>query len=85
MFGHNKSVVDSSMKYHSKIHKMRVVLSFHRVMETIATGIISHSFILGSLNPDDIMKHYWSRDKVKCTLKPLMFWQGNTAELFEEE
>ena len=33
MFGDNKSVVDSSMTPHGKIHKRHVALSFHHVRE----------------------------------------------------
>jgi hypothetical protein len=31
MFGDNKSVVDSSMQVHSKLHKRHTMLSYHRV------------------------------------------------------
>ena len=36
IFGGNKSVVNSSMKFHSKPHKRHNALSFHRVRESIA-------------------------------------------------
>jgi hypothetical protein len=36
MFGNNKSVVDSSMGLHAKLHKRHTMLSFHHVREAIA-------------------------------------------------
>ena len=49
MFGDNKSVVDSSMSPNVKIHKHHVVLSFHRVRESIASGIVTYQFIDGNI------------------------------------
>jgi hypothetical protein len=40
MFGNNKSVVDSSMQVYVKLHKRHNMLSFHRVREAIASGMI---------------------------------------------
>jgi hypothetical protein len=40
MFGDNKSVVESSMGLHAKLHKGHTMLSFHRVREAIASGIV---------------------------------------------
>ena len=40
MFGDNKSVVDSSMQLSAKLHKRHTMLSFHRVREAIAAGIL---------------------------------------------
>ena len=28
---------------------------------------------------------HWIQDNVWCMLQPLMFWKGDTVELFEEE
>jgi hypothetical protein len=40
MFGDNKSVVDSSTKIHSKLHKRHTALSFHRVREAVAAKVV---------------------------------------------
>jgi hypothetical protein len=45
MFGDNKSVVDSSMQLHAKLHKRHTMLSFHRVREAIASGIVGFFYI----------------------------------------
>jgi hypothetical protein len=57
MFGDNKSVVDSSMGLHTKLHKRHTMLSFHRVREAIASGIVGFYFIPGELNPADILSN----------------------------
>ena len=54
MFGDNKSVVDSSMQLDAKLHKRHTMLSFHRVREAIAAGILSFYFLSG----DDILQTY---------------------------
>ena len=58
MFGDNKSVVDSSMTPHAKIHKRHVALSFHRVREAIAAKIIRYHFIIGNINPANILSKH---------------------------
>ena len=55
MFGDNKTVVDSSTKVHAKLHKRHTMLSFHRVREAIASGMIGFYFIPGDINPADIL------------------------------
>jgi hypothetical protein len=40
MFRDSKSVVDSSMGLHGKLHKHHTMLSFHRVREAIVSGIV---------------------------------------------
>ena len=54
MFGDNKSVVDSSMQVHAKLHKRHTMLSFHHVCECIASGVVGFYFLNGDSNPDDI-------------------------------
>ena len=39
IFGDNESVVNSSMKFHAKIHKQHNTISFHWVRESIAADI----------------------------------------------
>ena len=58
MFGDNRSVVDSSMTPHAKIHKRHVALSFHRVREAIAAKIVGYYFIPGEINPADILSKH---------------------------
>jgi hypothetical protein len=84
MFGDNKSVVDSSTLPHSKLNKRHTALSFHRVREAIAAGIIGFYFIPGEANPADILTKHWGYQQIWKVLKPLLFWLGDTADLVEE-
>jgi hypothetical protein len=83
MFGDNKSVVDSSMQIHAKLHKRHTMLSFHRVRETIAAGIVTFHFIPGDDNPADILSKHWGYTQIKERLKALLFWKGDTADIQE--
>ena len=84
MFGDNKSVVDSSSIPHSKLHKRHNFLSFHRVREAIAAKIVTVNFIPGSINPADLLSKHWGHQQVKVVLKTLLFYEGNTHDLFED-
>jgi hypothetical protein len=60
MFGDNKSVVDSSMELHTKLHKHHTMLSFHQVREAIMSGLVGfYYFIPGKINPADILSKHW--------------------------
>jgi hypothetical protein len=82
MFGDNKTVVDSATKIHAKLHKRHTALSFHRVREAIAAGFIGFHHIPGSRNPADVLSKHWSYASVWSILQPpLLFWQGDTANI----
>ena len=83
MFGDNKSVVDSSITPHAKLHKRHTALSFHRVREAIAAKIIAFYHIAGEANPADILSKHWAYSSIWPLLKPLMFWQGDTLDILE--
>ena len=85
MFGDNKSVVDSSMTPNGKLHKRHIALSFHRVRESIAAGIVNYLFIDGKHNPADALSKHWAHNDIWPTLKPILFWPGDTMECFESE
>jgi hypothetical protein len=80
MFGDNKSVVDSSTQIHAKLHKRHNMLSFHRVREAIAAGMINFIFINGEINPADILSKHWGYAQIWPLLRPLLFWYGETDE-----
>jgi hypothetical protein len=85
MFGDNESVVKSGSIPHSRLNKRHVALSYHSVREAIAAGIISFSHIPGAINPSDILSKHWGYQQVWPTLKPILFWEGDTAVLLREE
>jgi hypothetical protein len=76
MFGDNLAVVKSSTLPKAKLHKRHTLLSFHRVREAIAAGIIYFIHIDGRINPADILSKHWGHAQV--WEKPLLFWQGDT-------
>ena len=81
MFGDNESVVDSSNRLHAKLHKRHNALSFHRVREAIASGFVTFTHLPGSENPADILSKHWGYSDIWSTLKPLLFWAGDTANI----
>ena len=64
VFVYNKTVVDSSVTPNGKIHKRHVALSFHRVRENIAAGIVSYQFIDGKHKPEDVLSNNWAHNDV---------------------
>ena len=73
------------MQVNDKVHKRHTMLSFHRVREAIASGMIDSVFIPGAINPADIVSKHWGYNQVKKQLKALIFWQGNTEDIGDDE
>ena len=86
MFGDNKSVVDSSMTLHPKLHKRHTALSFHRVREAIASGMCEFHHVNGKVNPADLLSKHWGYQQVwhNC-LRPLLFLHGDPRKVILEE
>ena len=81
MFGDNKSVVDSSTQVHAKLHKRHNILSFHRVREAVASGMLVFYFIPGTINPADILSKHWGYAQVWEQLRTVLFWKGDTGDI----
>jgi hypothetical protein len=79
MFGDNKSVVDSSMQLHAKLHKQHTMLSFHRVRKAITSGIVGFFYVPGDINLANILSKHWGYSQIRECLKSLLFWKGDTA------
>ena len=84
MFGDNESVVNSATTPHGKLHKRHIMLSYHRVREAIASGMIVFTYLPGWLNPADILSKHWSYKAVWRNLKAILFWQGDTANIDDD-
>ena len=85
MFGDNESVVKSGSIPHSRLNKRHQALSYHAVREAIASGMLSFNHIPGPINPADILSKHWGYQQVWPTLKPIMFWKGDTADLLLQD
>ena len=81
MFGDNKSVVDSATKPQSKLHKRHQLLSFMKVQQCVASGMVSYNFVPGDLNPADMLSKAWGRYQIWPMLNALLFFKGDTAEI----
>ena len=85
VFGDNKMDVDSSTIPHAKLHKHHNALSFHHVVwEAIAAKFIAMHHLDGIFNPADILSKHWAYPQVWHNLKPLLFFQGDMAQLYDE-
>ena len=78
-----KSVVDSASIPHFKLHKRHNALSFHRVCETIASGILRFFHVDSEANPADMLSKHWGYQQTWPLLQPLLFWRGDTANTEE--
>jgi hypothetical protein len=84
MFGDNKSVIDSSNVPYGKLHKRHNALSYHRVREAAASKIISLHYLPSEFNPADILSKHWGYQQIWSILKPILFYQGDTADLLQD-
>jgi len=82
LFGDNKTVVDSSTQPHSRLHKRHLMLSYHYVREALASGAYVYAFVPGEANPSDILSKHWGHQVVWPLLKPILFHQGDTYDLW---
>jgi hypothetical protein len=73
LFGDNKSVVDSSMQLHAKLHKRHTLFSSCRVREAIASVVVGFFFIPGEINPVNIHSKHLGYSQIKERLKSLLF------------
>ena len=83
MFGDNETVVNTASIPHSRLHKRHNALSYHRVREAIAAGVLRFHYMRGEDNPADILSKHWGYQKVWPQMKALLFWEGDTAKLLE--
>ena len=82
LFGDNNSVVGSSTTPDTKLSKRHVMLSFHKVREAIASGMVRFHFLRGDTNPADILSKHWANASVWQQLRTFLHWKGDTADLF---
>ena len=73
MFGDNKSVVTNSTIPHSTLQQRHHALSYHRVREAIASGLLEYHWINGDTNPADIVSKHWGMAQAWPLLRPILF------------
>ena len=83
IFGDNGSVVKSGSIPHSPLKKRHLALAYHFTREAIASGAIDFRWMDGNINPADILSKHWGYQAIWTQLQPIMFWMGDTAELFK--
>ena len=59
----------------SALHKRHNALSYHRVREAVAAGILEFHWIDGKINPADILSKHWSHATAWPMLQPLLYWR----------
>ena len=84
MFGDNKLVVDSSITPYATLNKRHTILSFHRVRQAIAAGVIKFYHVPGQENPADVLSKHWGYSQVWELLRPLLFWHGDTSGCIDD-
>jgi len=81
MCGDNQSVVNTGSVPQGKLHKRHNALSYHKTREAVAAGITRFYHIDGKVNPADIMSKHWDYPSIWESLRPILFWEGDTADL----
>lgn len=79
LFGDNQSVIISSTNPQLPLNKWHNVLSYHRVREAIAAGIVDFQKVQGVNNIADVLSKHWGFQQAWPVFKPLLFWQGDTS------
>ena len=85
LFGDNESVVKSGTMPHSVLSKHHHALVYHYTREAIASKMVSFDHIHGDINPAVFLNKHWGHSQVCPTLRPLLFYKGNTSDLIETE
>ena len=61
------------------------MLSYHFVREAIAADLVRFAHIPGDCNPADILSKHWGYSNVWPMMKPLLFYEGDTSQILEED
>ena len=78
LFGDNQGVITSGTIPHSTLNKRHNALSYHRVREAIAFGIMYMLHVAGQYNPSDLFTKFLAHTRLFPLIRPLLFWRGDT-------
>jgi hypothetical protein len=73
LFGDNQSVITFATIPTSTLSKRHNALSYHRVRECIAMGIIYFMHVNGANNPSDVLTKFLGYSKLCPLIQPLLF------------
>jgi hypothetical protein len=62
-----------------------MALAYHFSRESIASKMVAYHHISGSMNPSDLLSKHWGHSQIYPLLRPLMFYQGDTIDLVDEQ
>jgi hypothetical protein len=79
LFGDNESVITSGTIPQSTLNKRHVALSFDRVRESIAAGIVSFHHVCTKDNPADVLSKHWGYSTVSHHLHELLLFRSDCA------
>jgi hypothetical protein len=79
MFGDNRSVITSSTIPHSQLSKRWNALSYHRVREAVASGVIRFHYLETKDNPADIMTKAMDHADMWPHVDTMLFRKGETV------
>jgi hypothetical protein len=66
----------------ARLHKIHVIISFHRICEAVAAAKVLHFIHMpGANNPADVLSKLWGYGSVRTCLKAMLFWQGDTGAI----
>ena len=78
LFGDNEGVIKSSNIPHSTLKKRHNALSFHRVREAVANGVMYFIHLPGTSNPSDLLTKFLPRSVAGRFIDVWLFWRGET-------
>jgi hypothetical protein len=85
VFGDNKTIIDTSSTPYAKLHKRHNALSFHCLWEAVTSKYVTIFHLLGEYNPANILSKHWAYASVWQTMNALLFAQGDTWDLLDDE
>jgi hypothetical protein len=85
LFGDNESVITSSTQPHSPLGKRHHGLAYHYCREAVASKMVEFQHVRSEFNLADIVSKHWAYASVWPQLQPVLFWKGDTADLFDKE
>ena len=81
MFGDNQFVITNSTLPHSSLDKHWYAFAYHKVRETIATGMLKFYYINSKCNPANVLTKNTNYATFWPLLCPLLFWAGDTQSM----